>query len=158
MTIYGKKISRYGFPSCHYRLLSLFPSVFICSPSLLLYWDCWLSQAHPPYTNPSHPNACTQLKHRQKVIQNYWKIRKTWFSFISQELPHRAPGMSHGSLLLRHWHLKPVNPKPEGSLQNDRPWRIWATMLTGDSTFISNRRLLVPYRLGFHRNLKPNHC
>ena len=123
MTIYGKEISRYGFPSCHYILLSLFPSIFICSPSLLFYWDSWHSQVHPPYTNPSHWNTCMYLEHRQQVVWNYWKITKTQFRFlVSQELPHRAGalGTFHGSLLQRCWRLKPGISKPEGSLQNDR--------------------------------------
>lgn len=95
-----KEISRYRLPSHHYTLLPLFPLDFICSSSLLFYWDSWHSQAHPPL----HGNTCTYLQYRQVVIQNSWKITKTQFRFlISQELSHRdgALGTSHGTVLQR---------------------------------------------------------
>lgn len=101
MALYGKKLSRYGFPACHNIILFLL-LFFISSffKAALLLEQLAFSSTSSPHQNQSHRSTCTFLKHRQKVVQNYWKITKMWFRFlVSEELPHtaRALGTPHRS-------------------------------------------------------------
>lgn len=134
-----KKVSRYGFPSRHYTLLSFsFPFHFLTQPAISLGQ---LDFSSTPSLSQSLTSRRLHVPQAQTEghMKNYWKTTKMWFKIlISQKLPHRAlaPEMSLSSLLQRHWCVKPGHPTQAvlsemADLREREP--------SGDNTFTSDR-------------------
>lgn len=136
--MYGKNVSRYGFPSCHCALLFPFPFSFHVltqpiSPGQLDF---------PRTASLSHsltPRRLMYPKPRREAIRNYWKTTKMCFKIlISQKLPRRAlgPEMSLSSLLQRRRCVKPGHPA-QGDLSEVTD--LGEREPRGDTTFTSGR-------------------
>lgn len=152
--MYGKNVSRYGFPSCHCALLFPFPFSFHVltqpiSPGQLDF-PCTASLSHS-----LTPRRLRYPTPRREAIRNYWKTTKMCFKIlISQKLPRRAlaPEMSLSSLLQRRRRVKPGHPA-QGDLSEvtdlgeREPW--------GWHHLYFRQKCLVPRRL-VSRGISPN--